>query len=153
MTFGGPLAIQCCMKLGCLILAATLAALAARHPNPVPPIDMAYSGRLESFLRGGRLYLSLMDCIALAIENNLDIAIERYGPRIESLDTAHNARAQQQHYGRSADRRSPVSGCFSPNNAGLARKAAIQCNWEHKQKRKIRELQDMCAFAPFPIFN
>jgi len=43
---------------------------------------MANSGRLESLLRGGNLYLSLQDTIALALENNLDIAIQRYGPQI-----------------------------------------------------------------------
>lgn len=34
----------------------------------------------------GRLYLSLQDSIALAMENNLDIEIQRYGPRL--ADTA-----------------------------------------------------------------
>src|SRR5580658_4722665 len=47
-----------------------------------PPINVANSGRLESLLRAGRLYLSMQDCIALALENNLDIAIQRYGPEI-----------------------------------------------------------------------
>ncbi|MBZ5617205.1 MAG: TolC family protein [Acidobacteriia bacterium] len=40
------------------------------------------SGRLDSLLRGGNLYLSLQDTIALALENNLDIAIQRYGPQL-----------------------------------------------------------------------
>src|ERR1039458_9274085 len=48
----------------------------------VPPIDLANSGRLELLLRAGRLYLSLQDAIALALENNLDIEIQRYGPQI-----------------------------------------------------------------------
>ncbi len=48
----------------------------------VPPIDLANSSRLDSLLRAGHLYLSLADCIALALENNLDIAIQRYGPQI-----------------------------------------------------------------------
>ena len=38
------------------------------------------SSRLESLLRGGNLYLSVQDVIALVLENNLDIAIQRYGP-------------------------------------------------------------------------
>jgi outer membrane protein len=46
----------------------------------VAPIEMGNSGRLESLLRAGNLYLSLSDAIALALENNLDIAISRYGP-------------------------------------------------------------------------
>jgi outer membrane protein len=46
----------------------------------VPPIDLANSNRLESLLRAGNLYLSLQDAIALGVENNLDVAISRYGP-------------------------------------------------------------------------
>jgi outer membrane protein len=50
--------------------------------RPVPTPSVANSGRLESLLRGGNLYLSIQDAIALALENNLDIAIQRYGPQI-----------------------------------------------------------------------
>src|SRR5581483_11058949 len=48
----------------------------------VPPPSLANSGRLDALLRGGNLYLSLQDAIALALENNLDIAIQRYGPEL-----------------------------------------------------------------------
>ncbi|MCL4402230.1 MAG: TolC family protein [Acidobacteria bacterium] len=51
-------------------------------PTQVPPIDLSNSNRLESLLRAGNLYLSLQDAIALALENNLDIEIQRYGPQI-----------------------------------------------------------------------
>ena len=43
---------------------------------------MPNSPRIDSLLRAGNLYLSLQDAIALALENNLDIAIQRYGPQI-----------------------------------------------------------------------
>jgi outer membrane protein TolC len=36
--------------------------------------------RLESLVRAGNLYLSVQDVIAVALENNLDIAIQRYAP-------------------------------------------------------------------------
>ena len=55
------------------------------HPFRARPVAMpntANTGRLEALLRGGNLYLSLQDAIALALENNLDIAIQRYGPQI-----------------------------------------------------------------------
>ncbi|MCC6859848.1 MAG: TolC family protein [Bryobacterales bacterium] len=52
------------------------------RPKQVAPIDLANSNRLDSLLRGGRLYLSLQDAIALALENNLDIEVQRYGPLI-----------------------------------------------------------------------
>ncbi|MGC8793516.1 MAG: TolC family protein, partial [Bryobacteraceae bacterium] len=48
----------------------------------IPPVDLTNSSRLESLLRAGRIYLSLQDAIALALENNLDIAVQRYGPMI-----------------------------------------------------------------------
>jgi outer membrane protein TolC len=53
------------------------------HPyrqRTVPPINLANSDRLEALVRGGNLYLSAQDVIALALENNLDIEIQRYGP-------------------------------------------------------------------------
>jgi outer membrane protein len=50
-------------------------------PSVAPP-NLANSNRLDSLLHGGNLYLSLQDTIALALENNLDIAIQRYGPGI-----------------------------------------------------------------------
>jgi outer membrane protein TolC len=46
----------------------------------VPPANMNNSGRLETLVRAGKLYLSAPDTVALAIENNLDIEIQRYGP-------------------------------------------------------------------------
>jgi outer membrane protein len=46
----------------------------------VSPAKLSNSGRLESLVRGGNLYLSVNDVIALVLENNLDIAIQRYGP-------------------------------------------------------------------------
>ncbi len=44
----------------------------------IAPIDLANSNRLEQLLRAGNIYLSLQDAIALALENNLDIAYQRY---------------------------------------------------------------------------
>ena len=52
----------------------------------VPDPDMANSPRLDRLVREGKLYLSLSDAIALAIENNLDIASARYGPQIADTD-------------------------------------------------------------------
>ena len=46
----------------------------------VPPVRLTNTPRLESLVRGGNLYLSAQDVIALVLENNLDIAIQRYGP-------------------------------------------------------------------------
>ncbi len=44
------------------------------------PLHMTNSRRLQSLIRAGKLYLTVQDAIALAIENNLDLQIDRYGP-------------------------------------------------------------------------
>ena len=45
-------------------------------------VNLSNSTRIESLLRGGNLYLSLQDAIALALENNIDLELQRYGPQI-----------------------------------------------------------------------
>src|SRR6185436_11149808 len=52
------------------------------RPQTVAANSLANSSRIESLLRAGNLYLSLQDAIALALENNIDLAIQRYGPQI-----------------------------------------------------------------------
>ncbi|MGB7759022.1 MAG: TolC family protein, partial [Bryobacteraceae bacterium] len=46
----------------------------------VPAIRLANSSRFASLIRAGNLYLSARDVVALAIENNVDVEIQRYGP-------------------------------------------------------------------------
>ena len=46
----------------------------------VSPVKLTNTPRLESLVRAGNLYLSVQDVIALVLENNIDIAIQRYGP-------------------------------------------------------------------------
>jgi outer membrane protein len=50
----------------------------------VPAIRMGDSARFQSLIRAGVLYLSVQDAIALALENNIDLEIARYGPIIAS---------------------------------------------------------------------
>ena len=66
----------------------------SHFPNPVgpylahhlPPADVANTPRIEQLLRDGKLYLSMNDAVALALENNLDIAISRYNLNIADTD-------------------------------------------------------------------
>lgn len=46
----------------------------------VPPIRLSNSPRLASLIRAGNLYLSAQDVVALAVENNIDVEVQRYGP-------------------------------------------------------------------------
>jgi outer membrane protein len=48
----------------------------------IPPIRLQNSGRLNSLVRAGMLYLTVQDAIALVLENNIDIEVARYNPII-----------------------------------------------------------------------
>ena len=61
----------------------------------VPEASMANSPRLDELTRDGKLYLSLSDAVALAIENNLDIAWARYGPQVADTDILRTKSGQQ----------------------------------------------------------
>jgi len=60
--------------------------LFGQKPIAVAPLQLSNSQRVMSLLRGGKLYVSLDDAIALALENNLDIAIQRYNLPIADTD-------------------------------------------------------------------
>src|SRR6202011_5861082 len=60
--------------------------IAPYRPRHLPPPNLSNTGRIDQFLHDGKLYLSLDDAIALALENNLDIAIARYTLNIADTD-------------------------------------------------------------------
>ena len=49
-------------------------------------VDFRNSNRIYSLIRGGQLYLTLQDAIALALENSLDVELQRFGLRIAESD-------------------------------------------------------------------
>jgi outer membrane protein len=96
------------MRVAVLLLAASFCAAQDNGPQPprlgasdaghgygqwfrysapgVAPSGFENSPRIVSLIRAGNLYLSLQDAIALALENNLDIEVQRYNPRIANMD-------------------------------------------------------------------
>jgi len=60
--------------------------IAPYTPQHVPPPDLNNTPRIQSLMREGKLYLSIDDAVALALENNLDIAIQRYNLNIADTD-------------------------------------------------------------------
>ncbi len=52
----------------------------------VPPVSLGNSARLDTLIHNGVLELSLNNAIALALENNLDLAIARYNIPIAEAD-------------------------------------------------------------------
>src|SRR5271169_2606665 len=65
-----------------------------QFPNPfvvystreVAPLNVANSGRTDHLLIDGKMYLSLNDAVAMALEDNLDIGIQRYNLSIADTD-------------------------------------------------------------------
>ena len=60
--------------------------LSPYRPSTAPPLDLNNSPRLQNLIRDGKLYVSLHDVIAVAIENNLDLAYFRYNFPIAQTD-------------------------------------------------------------------
>jgi outer membrane protein len=52
----------------------------------VPPLFPGNGERLNGLIRDGKLYLSLHDALALVIENNLEVQIERYNLQLAETD-------------------------------------------------------------------
>jgi outer membrane protein TolC len=65
-----------------------------QFPNPfvvytvreVAPLNVTNSARLDQLIKDGSMYLSLNDAVAMALENNLDIGIQRYNLSIADTD-------------------------------------------------------------------
>jgi outer membrane protein TolC len=57
-------------------------------PVTVPAVRLGNSSRLGDLIRAGKLYLTLQDAIALALENNIDIESQRYDSSGWSLERA-----------------------------------------------------------------
>jgi len=60
--------------------------LAPYMPSTVPELNLQNSQRLFDLIRDGKLYISLQDAIALALENNLTLASFRYNFPIAQAD-------------------------------------------------------------------
>jgi hypothetical protein len=60
--------------------------LAPYTPRHVELPNLANTPRIDELMHDGKLYISMNDAIALALENNLDIAIARYNLNIADTD-------------------------------------------------------------------
>jgi outer membrane protein len=66
----------------------------AYRPTTIDKANFANSVRLGDLVKDGKIYLSLSDAIALAIENNFDIAIARYNLDIADTDVLRSRTGQ-----------------------------------------------------------
>jgi outer membrane protein len=60
--------------------------LAPYKPTTAPSASFLNSPRLGDLIKDGKIYLSLSDAIMLALENNYDIAIQRFNLNIADTD-------------------------------------------------------------------
>ncbi|MDM7997653.1 MAG: TolC family protein [Acidobacteriota bacterium] len=56
------------------------------RPKSIPKLVLENSPRIDSLIQDGKLHLTLTDALALALENNLDIAVQRYIPEYSQTD-------------------------------------------------------------------
>jgi hypothetical protein len=77
-TFGGIDYLR-----GASFVRGPIAPYKAHH---VPSPNLSNSPRIDQMMRDGKVYLSVSDAIALALENNLDLAIARYNLPIADTD-------------------------------------------------------------------
>jgi outer membrane protein len=61
-----------------------------RRPR-VPELFPGSGERLNELVRGGKLYLSLHDALALVIENNLEVQVERYNLQLAETDVVRTS--------------------------------------------------------------
>jgi len=52
----------------------------------VPPPNLTNSARTDQLFRDGKMYLSINDAVAMALENNLDFVLQRYNLSIADTD-------------------------------------------------------------------
>ncbi|MGD1079950.1 MAG: TolC family protein [Candidatus Sulfotelmatobacter sp.] len=55
-------------------------------PQELPQPNLGNSPRIDSLMKDGKIYLSIDDAVALALENNLDLEIARYNLNIAAAD-------------------------------------------------------------------
>jgi len=80
-------------------------------PTAVDKASFANSLRLTDLVKNGKIYLSLSDALALAIENNYDIAISRYYMDLADLDILR-AKAGATLFGSGAQVNSSTQGGY-----------------------------------------
>jgi len=76
-------------------------------PNPIAPYtateikapDLTNSPKLDQMMRDGKIYLSMDDAVSLALENNLDIAIQRYNAGIADTEIMRAKSGANQFFG------------------------------------------------------
>ncbi|MGA7107810.1 MAG: TolC family protein [Terracidiphilus sp.] len=91
--------------------------IARYRASTAPELNLTNSPRLQSLIRDGKIYLSMRDAIALAIENNLDLAYFRYNFPIAQTDIQRTKSGGQAN-GVNASVTQSTQGGFSGSSGG-----------------------------------
>ena len=91
-------------------------------PTTISKSSFLNSPRLTDMVKDGKIYLSLSDALALALENNYDIAISRYYMDLADLDILR-AKAGSTLFGSGATVNSNTQGGYIPPQARAAAQA------------------------------
>ena len=92
--------------------------LAPYRPSTAPELDLSNTPRLQSLIRDGKIYLSMHDAIAVAIENNLDLAYFRYNFPIAQTDILRTKSGAQANGVNAVVTQSTQGGFSSSSGAG-----------------------------------
>jgi outer membrane protein TolC len=92
--------------------------IARYRPSTVPDLNLSNSPRLDNLIRNGKIYLSLQDAIALAIENNLDLASFRYNFPIAQTDIQRTKAGSPANGVNAVVTQSTQGGFSSPSGGG-----------------------------------
>jgi outer membrane protein len=84
----------------------------------VPPANLTNSARTDQLFRDGKMYLSINDAVAMALENNLDIVVQRYNLSIADTDILRTKSGQFDRGVNSAVVQSTPGGAIGATSAG-----------------------------------
>jgi outer membrane protein TolC len=84
----------------------------------VPPPNLTNSGRTDQLFRDGKIYLSINDAVAMALENNLDIVVQRYNLSIADTDILRTKAGQFDRGVNSAVVQGTPGGTIGATSAG-----------------------------------
>jgi outer membrane protein len=84
----------------------------------VPPPNLTNSARIDQLIRDGKMYLSINDAVAMALENNLDIVVQRYNLSIADTDILRTKSGQFDRGVNSAVVQGTPGGAIGATSAG-----------------------------------
>ncbi len=122
------------------------------RPSTAPELNLTNSDRLQAMIRDGKIYVSLHDAIALAIENNLDLAYFRYNFPIAQADILRT-KAGSPANGVNTSVVQSTQGGFSGSSGGSSSGASYSAGAGGIVQSTLGAGTQVSSFDPFLTFN